>query len=460
MSDLPSRPGNAESAVAAPVRPGTLAPGPKRSLVFRVPFACGVLALYAFGILSIGLTKDWRLLHEDNGAVHTTLALSHLRLGLARTRAHDVFYNPKTGQSLHYGHHPPATALILAAAFALTGSDSPAVARAVVILFHLGSVFLFLALVSRFFSYGTALLGGFLFVTLPMSAYFGRMVDYEPLCLFAVLLQLNGYVAWKSDRRGLIRLSLGILLGGVIDWASFFFTLTIALVELADLMRRRSQSLRLLTVLSVAGAGVFLFDLWHLWYAGRGSLAALNEVLFRSPETWPEKLTLGGFLGSQLETARRYFTAAGLLSGFLVASCLALSRRGLARSLLGTPEQELLKRVLAIAGGAALVYILAAPHWAAMHVYWQFYFLPYVALSVLLIWRLLLRKAREPRAALARVLLVLLTVDLLVSSFHMLSLRHTRVGIFAVDQTARLRALYLAPESHPEKKRLVQERRN
>jgi hypothetical protein len=42
----------------------------------------------------------------------------------------------------------------------------------------------------------------------------------------------------------------------------------------------------------------------------------------------------------------------------------------------------------------------------------------------------------------------------------MLSLRHTRVGIFAVDQTARLRALYLAPESLPEKKRLDQERRN
>ena len=41
------------------------------------------LLLYAFLLLSIGLTADWRLRHEDNGAMFTTLALSHVRLGLA-----------------------------------------------------------------------------------------------------------------------------------------------------------------------------------------------------------------------------------------------------------------------------------------------------------------------------------------------------------------------------------------
>ena len=87
--------------------------------------ALGGLGLYAFGVLSIGLTRDWRLRNEDNGAMHTTLALSHLRLGLAQTRGHDLFYSPHTGQTIPYGHHPPATALVLAGAFALTGSDSP-----------------------------------------------------------------------------------------------------------------------------------------------------------------------------------------------------------------------------------------------------------------------------------------------------------------------------------------------
>ena len=82
-----------------------------RRLILRA-----ALVLYAFGILSIGLTRDWRLRHEDNGAMHTTLALSHLRLGIAATRAHDMFFNPHSGEASPYGHHPPATALLVAGA--------------------------------------------------------------------------------------------------------------------------------------------------------------------------------------------------------------------------------------------------------------------------------------------------------------------------------------------------------
>src|SRR5262249_40637177 len=88
-----------------------------------------LLLLYAAGLLSIGLTRDWRLLHEDNGALHTTFARAHLDLGLGRTHAHNLFFNPTTGDGGVYAHHPPATGLILSAAFAATGSDAPWVAR-------------------------------------------------------------------------------------------------------------------------------------------------------------------------------------------------------------------------------------------------------------------------------------------------------------------------------------------
>jgi len=77
----------------------------RHAAAFSVGLAA--LGLYAFGTLSIGLTRDWRLIHEDNGAIHTTLALSHVRLGLRRTRAHDLFFDPRTGQGSVYGHHPP-----------------------------------------------------------------------------------------------------------------------------------------------------------------------------------------------------------------------------------------------------------------------------------------------------------------------------------------------------------------
>src|SRR5262249_48981217 len=177
-----------------------------------------------------GIREDWRLLHEDNGAFHTTLALSHVRLGLAATRAHDLFYEPATGHSFVYGHHPPALALALASAFTLTGSDAPWVARSVAIAFHVGSLVLFAGLLRRHVPPRAALVGLFVFATLPMSSFFGRMVDYEPLALFAALVALTGFdrlleSGWK---RGLGLLLTGVVLGGLVDWPGFFFAGSIA----------------------------------------------------------------------------------------------------------------------------------------------------------------------------------------------------------------------------------------
>ena len=102
--------------------------------------------LVAIALLSIGIDRDWRLVHEDNGALHTTFARSHLDLGLIRTRGQDAFFRPATGEMSFYGHHPSGTSLALAAAFALAGSDAPWVARAVAITFHLVSLLLLMLL--------------------------------------------------------------------------------------------------------------------------------------------------------------------------------------------------------------------------------------------------------------------------------------------------------------------------
>jgi hypothetical protein len=86
--------------------------------------------------------------------------------------------------------------------------------------------------------------------------------------------------------------------------------------------------------------------------------------------------------------------------------------------------------VLTAAGLAALGYILAAPNWAAAHQYWQFYFLPFVTTSMVLMWRLLVRTlAERPRPRLR---------ILQSSAFWMCSLRQalaasvTRVEAYAV----------------------------
>ncbi|HEX9689942.1 MAG TPA: glycosyltransferase family 39 protein [Thermoanaerobaculia bacterium] len=420
-------------------------PGPAS----RVPFGLAFFALvvYAAVILSIGTHADWRLLHEDNGAFQTSLALSHIRLGLARTRAHDVFFNPGTGEATLYGHHPPGTALILAAVFSATGSASPQIARLVPIAFQLGSLALLVALVSRLFSRESALFGGFLMATLPMGAYFGRMVNYEPLCLFAVLVQLTGYVAFRRNgsRRILAWLATGIVLGGLIDWASFFFAAAIAAAEAIDSIGRRSRSITPLLVIAGAIVAVFLFDLLHLWYAAHGTLAPLRHLFFRDSSGGPPSVGLGRFLGTQFETFRRYLTHAGLLSSAVVFLCLIRPSRRLSNRLFDVPEPCVTRRLLIVTGAAPLAYVIAAPWWAKTHPYWQFYFLPSVILSMVLVFRLLWRGIRERPSLALRALFAALLLEVIVSSACMLRLRHTRPGAYAVRETARLRSNYLSP---------------
>ncbi len=433
-------------------------------------FGVGVLLVlvYAFGILCIGLTRDWELLHEDNGALHTTFALSHLRLGLARTRAHDYFFEPRTGLEGRYGAHPPVAGLVLAAAFAVAGSDTPAVARLVAVGFQLGTIVCMVLLLRRLFDVSTALAGGALMATLPMGAFFGRMVNYEPLCLFAVLLQLTGYVLWRQGaaRRGLLVIVAGIVLGGLIDWPAFFFAAAIIVAVAMDAAwsrpteRARAHTRRdgppwlpasrvvPVAMLAASAGAIFVIDVGHLWVVGSGSVRSLrlfDQVLAGAWLAQWGAMHPVAFVVGQLETARRYYTDAGLVSAILVAAALLVFRWPPAAFLLGDAGDGLLHRLLAITGGAALAYVLAAPTWARIHAYWQFYALPFVVLAMLLVGRALLRLGRERGSLLARALLAIFVVDTVIGSASTLYFRHTTRSAHTVRQVAELRANAMVP---------------
>lgn len=404
-----------------------------------------LLVLYAFSLLSIGVTRDWRLRHEDNGALHTTLALSHQRLGIVRTRAHDAFVNRHTGEVIPYGHHPPATALILAAVFTLTGSDTPLVARLTVIFIHLGSLALLTILLAHLFEWPQALLGGFLMATLPMSTYFGRMVNYEAVCLLPIIMQLLGYVRYKQGRGdGIPCVLLGVALGGLVDWPSFFTAAAIAFVELVDLVRRQSSSLRLLVPLVVTAPCIFVFDLWHLAYAA-GGLGKFEAVLNQNRTLLGPDISVVRFVLGQVDTFRRYFTDVGLLAMLFILFCLLRPEHPMSRKTFASPQAPLIRRVLISGGLAAGGYVLAAPSWAHAHQYWQFFWLPVVVIALVLTWGLLQRLWVEQQRPWLRVLRIAVVVELLVSSAYWLHWRHTRPEDYAIRITAEFREAYLRP---------------
>jgi 4-amino-4-deoxy-L-arabinose transferase-like glycosyltransferase len=421
--------------------------------------ALGVVAVlvYAFALLSIGLARDWELLHEDNGALHTTFALSHLRLGLARTRAHDYFFEPRSGLEGRYGAHPPGPGLLLAGAFGLAGSDTPAVARLTAIGFQLGTVLCTMLLAVRLFDGTTALAGGALMATLPMAAFFGRMVNYEPFCLLAVMLQLLGYVVWRqgAPRRGLALMMAGVAAGGLIDWPAFFFAAAILIALVADAVRapawrgaRRAARLAPVAVLAAWTGAVLAIDLAHLWVVGTGSIGSLrlvDRVLARAWLAQWHAFDPLAFAVGQLEMARRYFTDAGLVSALAVAGALIAMRWAPAAALLRARDTRTLRRVVAVSGGAAAAYVLVAPTWARIHAYWQFYALPFVVLAMLVVARALVELGRTRAATLARVLLAAFVLDTVIASATTLHYRHTTRSSHAVRQVAELRANAMAP---------------
>ena len=65
--------------------------------------------------MAIGITRDYRLKHEDNNALHATFARAHLQLGFETTKGQNYFHNPATGSGEFYANHPPGPGLVLAA---------------------------------------------------------------------------------------------------------------------------------------------------------------------------------------------------------------------------------------------------------------------------------------------------------------------------------------------------------
>jgi hypothetical protein len=402
-----------------------------------------LLLVYALGLLSIHLSAPWRLVHEDNGAMQTTLALSHLRYGLAATHAHNVFIDRHTGAAQPYMHHPPAVPLVLAATFALTGDQWPDAARAVMIAFSLGTLAVMLwTLRFLFEDERIVLISGFIMATLPMQAFFGRMVNYESPTLFFCSLQMAAFMKYvASRRRGALYLLAGsIIAGGLFDWASFFFSGAIVIAALIDL-RTRGDGAPLLTAALATAAGAF-FDLGHIAVAS-GSLGQFVTVLMKNTGEGHPPLTLSGFVLRQLENFRGYFTNSGLIVAAVTGTARVLRRSRLSDSLFRDADVAV-RRFLAIAGGAASVYLVASPIRAQIHHYWQFYFIPFAVIS----FAVVIRRLLEMRAACRRgaaIALQLMLLEIVLSSSYKLYRRHTRPDDWAIRATRQVEEHDLQP---------------
>jgi len=395
---------------------------PSAREIFESKWLIVPVAVLALVLLSIGVTRDYRLKHEDNNAMHATFGHNHLASGLRATRAHDAFVNPKTDRLHYYAHHPPGCGLVLAAVFAVTGSEGPLVVRGVAITATLLTLFLLWRLVRREEGALAALAAATVFAVLPQSAFYGRMVNHEVLALPVIVLLVDRYFAtargggWRAETG----LAAAAIVGALLAWVTFFAIAACAVHAALSIRRPRlfPAAGRALGLLTALGGALFAVDVAHIAWVRGGDLSDLAGIFSR-------RVGAGQDYGA-VQWVRKMFGFSrrlATLSGTLALAWMAVR---VARGIVGRIRLRPVEEIGAVFLAAGLGYLVVFNWGAWQHHYWQFPLLPAVAIALALVVTALGRAAiAGPHRLASRVLLALLILEVIATSAFGLYTRHT-----------------------------------
>ena len=138
------------------------------------------IAILAIALLLLtrnvtGLFTGWR---EDNSALYSIFARNHIQYGLGYTKLFNTWADTLTppANPHRYLNHPPLLSVWATIPMFFFG-DHEWVGRSVPIATTLAGIWLLMVIVSRLQSPLLGLLSGFFYAILPVTAYFGRMLD-------------------------------------------------------------------------------------------------------------------------------------------------------------------------------------------------------------------------------------------------------------------------------------------
>lgn len=329
-------------------------------------------------LLSLHISTPWQFPNDDNGAWFSAIARSHQHAGLAGTRGQDFFTSRETDALVPYLHHPPLPGLLLAAAFQITGHDTPLIARLTFSLLHVITFVVVVLLAIRIcpprdtmlrFTYILAVAA-----TVPMSTFYGKMPNHEsPGLLFFIL----GVLAWGFPRvaEGRGRTCLALLAWLFAIFASWHAAICILawLLMNWDRQHHKRMALSILTVLGMVGV-VILHLFWaHRWEALPSQSESLKQWVFTVDTE---------ALASNIY-ALRHAIGIGIGRFAYLPAILAMLWTGntiIERIKTHTMLSNQERAVLGL-GLGSVTYALLFPHAVSNHAYQGFYLIPFVALA-------------------------------------------------------------------------------
>jgi hypothetical protein len=348
-----------------------------------------VLAI-ALLLLSRNVTSLFAGHHEMNNAIFSIFARNHVEYGLGYTRMFCVWDErplPPDEQQ-RYLNHPPLLPVWVAIPMLVFG-DHEWVGRLVPIVATLGAVWLLMVIMSRLHSPTLGLLSGFFYVTLPITAYFGRMLGHEPPCQFFSLLMLHGYLQWAGlypdgHRRkvGALYYTLGAVLGIGTGWASLIMVGLIWLWQLCRTFANRPSRWLLLWVTVIPAASlvaVIVHILWGCqWDASLFGPLLLSRTLGRETLPWASWFSLNwGYL---MRNVSGFGICAAVIYLMLIPAVLHFTAQDSAfRQVVRSGASMIPVLLLALQG---LLWVFVFKHQSWIHDYWQYFTTPFFAVAL------------------------------------------------------------------------------
>jgi len=399
-----------------------------------------------------GLFIGW---HEDNSAVYSVFARNHIQYGLRYTK---LFYT--WGDTLippaephRYLDHPPLVSVWAAIPMYFFG-DHEWAGRSAPIATTLAGVWLLMVIVSRLQSPLLGLLSGLFYATLPVTAYFGRMIDPESPVQFFSLLMLHGYLQWAGlygdgYRRapGVVYYTLGVVLGIWTGWAAVIMAGLILLWHICRCLRDHSlrRSLLWLTAIpAVSLAGVVT----HIAWGCNWDVVWLGHLLLSRTVSPQEPVTWAMWFLRNWEALRVNVSVLGIGAAIVYLAILPVALRCGGSD---SPFRQIIRNtsviptLLLLVQG--LVWVLAFKHHSWAIDYWQYFMAPFfaIAMAVVVLATFTFLTKLAPRAAKWVVfLLVILPMPFFASSLDTL---HQYQGILGIIPTFKKLAELIPPRA-------------
>lgn len=332
--------------------------------------------------------------YQWNGAIYNHFARNHLEYGFGYTRFYCTWgeTNEPPPEPQRYLNHPPLIAVWAAIPMAILGEEEW-VGRSVPIAAALGSAFLLMVMLTRLHSARLATLAGLFYVSLPITAFYGRMPDQTAPTQFFSLLMLHGYLlrtgVYSTGRRssaGVICYGLAAILGVGTGWGVLIMAGLVWAWHAIRVVRGAGQKSLLFWLAAIPGMALLAVVLHILW-------ARDWDGSMFGPLLWTRTFGASGtdakpwieWLGLQRRFISDNFTWFGMaavllfLLGYLARRVTAVGYSGLGRP---TPGASGRLPVYALLGLDGLLYVGLFKNQSWTHDYWQFLLAPFVALAM------------------------------------------------------------------------------